>query len=532
MTDVTDRVSAALADRYGIERRLGAGGMATVYLADDRKHNRQVAIKVLKPEIAAVMGAERFLREIETTAGLQHPHILPLFDSGKAGAFLYYVMPFIDGESLRDKIEREIRLSLDEALRISAQVADALSYAHRQGVLHRDIKPENILLSQGHAIVADFGIAKAVTTAGGAQLTRAGFAMGTPGYMSPEQAAGLSDLDARADVYSLAAVCYEMLVGEVAPRWPSDDAVREGRFLKAPNRHRAVLDTLPRPVERTLVRSMAVRIEDRPESAAAFMAGLQSPASSSPSRRYRDTEVDRILARAAELDHTAPTNAGLTLGSVQDAAAQAGIPAKHVRQAAEDLAVPGDADARFLGSPTVIRISRIVDGEVPESEFEAVAEEIRLSLGVEGYLRILIRSMTWRARPPKDTRDWTMEGWVNDMLRGSLESDPPDTRVRVVRRGGRTYIDIEQPVGDLAWSLFGGIIGGVGGGGAAGATALAVTAVLAPVLAVGVGVVSLAGSYGLSRAIYRAVIGRRTRRLAELADRLVDYVRDVVPGAG
>jgi eukaryotic-like serine/threonine-protein kinase len=206
-------LSNALADRYRIERQLGQGGMATVYLAHDLKHDRKVALKVLKPELAAVLGAERFVVEIKTTAALQHPHILPLFDSGTTDGFLYYVMPFIDGETLRSKLNRETQLSVDEALRITTQIADALDYAHRNGVIHRDIKPENILLHDGRPMVADFGIALAVSAAAGGRMTETGLSLGTPHYMSPEQATAEKDITARSDVYSLASVLYEMLAG-------------------------------------------------------------------------------------------------------------------------------------------------------------------------------------------------------------------------------------------------------------------------------------------------------------------------------
>jgi serine/threonine-protein kinase len=211
---VSDRLSAALAERYRIERELGQGGMATVYLAHDLKHDRKVALKVLKPELAAVLGAERFVVEIKTTAGLQHPHILPLFDSGTADGFLYYVMPFIEGETLRDKLNRETQLGVDEAVRIAREVADALDYAHGKGVIHRDIKPENILLANGRPMVADFGIALAVSAAAGGRMTETGLSLGTPHYMSPEQATADKEISARSDVYSLGSVLFEMLAGE------------------------------------------------------------------------------------------------------------------------------------------------------------------------------------------------------------------------------------------------------------------------------------------------------------------------------
>jgi serine/threonine-protein kinase len=213
MTISAERLATALSDRYRIERELGAGGMATVYLADDIRHGRKVAIKVLRPELAAVIGAERFLAEIKTTANLNHPNILPLFDSGEADSFLFYVMPFVEGESLRDRLNREKQLSIDEAVGIATDVASALDYAHRHGVIHRDIKPENVLFHDGRALVADFGIALAAQKAVGGRMTETGMSLGTPQYMSPEQAMGEREVTARSDVYSLGAMTYEMLLG-------------------------------------------------------------------------------------------------------------------------------------------------------------------------------------------------------------------------------------------------------------------------------------------------------------------------------
>ena len=213
MSDITG-LTAALADRYAIERELGTGGMATVYLAKDLKHDRQVALKVLKPELAAVLGAERFVVEIRTTASLQHPHILPLFDSGTAGGFLFYVMPYIAGETIREKLNRETQFGVDDAVRIAREVADALDYAHRSGVIHRDIKPENILLHDARAMVMDFGIALAVSAAAGGRMTETGLSLGTPHYMSPEQATAEKEITPRSDEYSLACVLYEMLAGQ------------------------------------------------------------------------------------------------------------------------------------------------------------------------------------------------------------------------------------------------------------------------------------------------------------------------------
>ena len=231
---VPEQLAASLADRYVIERELGRGGMATVYLARDVRHGRQVAIKVLHPELAAVLGAERFLAEIKTTAALQHPHILPLFDSGTADGQLFYVMPFIDGETLRTRLDRETQLPIADAVQLTREVADALQYAHERGVIHRDIKPENILLQGGHALVADFGIALAVQHAGGQRMTQTGLSLGTPQYMSPEQAMGEKVIDARSDIYALGAVTYEMLVGEPPFTGPSTQAIVARLLSTAP----------------------------------------------------------------------------------------------------------------------------------------------------------------------------------------------------------------------------------------------------------------------------------------------------------
>jgi serine/threonine protein kinase/tetratricopeptide (TPR) repeat protein len=277
-----ERLSAALSDRYRIERELGQGGMAMVYLAEDLKHRRKVAVKVLRSELSAALGPERFLREIETTANLRHPHILPLYDSGEADGFLFYVMPLVEGESLRDRLDREKQLPVDAALQIAREVADALSYAHTRGVIHRDIKPENILLEGGHAVVADFGIAKAVRAAGGESLTRTGTAIGTPAYMSPEQAAGEQDLDGRSDLYALACVLYEMLAGQ--PPFTGATAeilVRQHMAVDAPpitNYRPAV----PAAVAAALQRALAKTPADRFNPVAQFSEALRLGAGASP----------------------------------------------------------------------------------------------------------------------------------------------------------------------------------------------------------------------------------------------------------
>ena len=276
MTAVPEKLAAALADRYRIEREIGQGGMATVYLAEDVKHKRKVALKVLKPELAAVLGAERFVVEITTTAALQHPHILPLFDSGTADGFLYYVMPFIDGETLRSKLDRETQLGVDEAVRIASDVASALHYAHTHGVIHRDIKPENILLHDGRPMVADFGIALAVSAAAGGRMTETGLSLGTPHYMSPEQATAEKQITARSDVYSLGSVLYEMLTGNP----PHVGSSAQQIIMKiVTDTARPVVElrkSVPANVAAAVAKSLEKLPADRFESAKAFGEALSN----------------------------------------------------------------------------------------------------------------------------------------------------------------------------------------------------------------------------------------------------------------
>ncbi len=278
MTDAATRLRAALADRYTIERELGAGGMATVYLAHDLKHDRQVAIKVLKPELAAVLGAERFVVEIKTTAALQHPHILPLFDSGSADGFLFYVMPYVQGETLRSKLDRETQFGIDEAVRITRDVADALDYAHRHGVIHRDIKPENILLHDGRPMVADFGIALALSAAAGGRMTETGMSLGTPHYMSPEQATADKEITGRSDIYSLGSVLYEMLAGEPPHVGHSAQQIIMkiiAEDVQPVTRHRKAV---PANVAAAVAKSLEKLPADRFESAKAFADALGNSA--------------------------------------------------------------------------------------------------------------------------------------------------------------------------------------------------------------------------------------------------------------
>jgi len=269
--DLLDRLRTSLADRYVIKHELGAGGMATVYLAEDLKHRRQVALKLLRPELAAVLGGERFLREIHIAAGLNHPHILALHDSGEVDGLLYYVMPYVAGESLRQRLERQTQLSIEETIETARQVASALDYAHRQGVVHRDIKPENIMLQEGHAVVADFGIARAVRVAGSERLTETGLSLGTPAYMSPEQASGNQDLDSRSDVYSLACVMYEMLAGDPPFTGPTAPAIIARQLVDPVPSLRTVRATVPEELERAIEKALAKVPADRYDTAGAFV---------------------------------------------------------------------------------------------------------------------------------------------------------------------------------------------------------------------------------------------------------------------
>jgi len=271
------RLATALANRYRIERELGAGGMATVYLAQDLRHDRKVAIKVLRPELAAVIGAERFVVEIKTTAALQHPHILPLFDSGTADGFLYYVMPFIDGETLRAKLDRETQLGIDEAVKITVAVADALDYAHRHGVIHRDIKPENILLHDGRPMVADFGIALALSAAAGGRMTETGMSLGTPHYMSPEQATAEKEITARSDVYSLASVLYEMLAGQPPHLGGSAQQIIMKIIAEPVAAVTSLRKSVPANVAAALSKALEKLPADRFASAAQFAEALAKP---------------------------------------------------------------------------------------------------------------------------------------------------------------------------------------------------------------------------------------------------------------
>jgi hypothetical protein len=516
--DIPASLGSALAERYELRRLLGRGGMASVYLAFDKKHHRQVALKVLLPGLVAFLGAERFLKEIEIAAHLTHPHILALYDSGEADGQLYYVMPYVDGGSLRQVLQEEHRLSPERAMAVATPVAGALAYAHRMGILHRDIKPENILFSQGHPVVADFGIAKAVSSAGGVNLTRTGFPIGTPGYMSPEQAAGLTDLDARSDVYSLAVVIYEMLMGELPGRWPTEDEVRAGTFAAPTAAQRRRLTDVGSRIEAALVRGLAIRLDQRTSSPAALIEDLTGPPVEAARRRYSEGEVREIVRRAAEQEASTPTQSGsMTIGGVEALAAEVGIAPEVVRSAAHSLARPtpggGAVGApgiqRLIGGPTRILFERVVPVDLPDEEFPTLVEEIRRILQNVGHVSQLGRSFTWTS--------------ATTSTRRSLE-------VAVSVRAGQTRIIVQENLSNLIGGIFGGIGGGMGGGGMGPIMGLFAGLHMEPLGLIAVIPLWLATTFTVARTAYSRSSRRRAQELEQVADSLAALVRELVPG--
>jgi len=415
MNEIPTRLAAALTDRYRLLEELGAGGMATVYLADDLKHERKVAVKVLRPELAAVIGGERFIAEIKTTAQLQHPHILPLFDSGEVDSFLYYVMPFVEGESLRTRLDRERQLDVDEALHIARAVASALQYAHERDVIHRDIKPENILLHAGEPVVADFGIALAISAAGGGRLTETGLSLGTPHYMSPEQASADRDLSARSDVYSLACVLYEMLAGQPPHTGPTAQSILVRILTEEPRHLEELRPTVPRHVRSVVEKGLEKLPADRFRSAADFRAALDDP-----SFTHERAAVTAAGMRT-RLHEPAATPTAPGLG----------------RRAAIGLGVPLAAAALGLGWLLGRSGGRDVPGEVPVLSF-VVRDSTSIrqpAVGPDGTLAYAERGVLY-ARPAGSTEervlvDETPEGFVGG---GSIS---PDGRWIVFALDGR-----------------------------------------------------------------------------------------------
>ncbi|HEU5185673.1 MAG TPA: protein kinase [Gemmatimonadaceae bacterium] len=377
-------LTTALSGRYTIERALGRGGAAIVYLACDLRHHRSVALKVFQPDLADSIGAQRFLQEIETVARLRHPHILPLYDSGEVNGVPYFVMPYVEGESLRARLERAPRLTVTEAVQIARAVADALDFAHRHGVIHRDIKPENILLEAGHAIVADFGIARAVSAAWGDSVTRTGYAVGTPGYVSPEQASGERDIDGRSDLYSLACVLYEMLAGEPPFTGATAHEVIAKRFVGSFTALRVIRPDVPAEVADAVARALAPAPSDRFSSAAAFAEALTTGVS---------------------IEH-------------------GGLGREHA------------ATSRFVA---VLPFDNLTSD--PENEYfsDGITDDIIAQLSKIAGLRVISRASAMRyKRSPKSLREIAADLGVSYVLEGSVRR--ADKRVRIVAEliDGRT----------------------------------------------------------------------------------------------
>jgi TolB-like protein len=420
--DLLDSLREALADRYAVEREVGRGGMATVFLAEDLKHHRLVAIKVLHSELAAALGAERFLREIEIAARLQHPHILPLYDSGSSAGFLYYVMPYVEGESLRDRLTREKQLPQEDALRIATDVAGALAYAHSRGVVHRDIKPENIMLSGGSAVVADFGIARAVSAAGGAEhLTQTGTIIGTPAYMSPEQATGSNEIDGRSDQYSLACVVYEMLVGEPPFTGPTAQAIIARHSLDMVSPPSIVRNTIPDAVEETILRGLSKVPADRYPTAALFAEALNTP--SAATGAVRRATLAGARARGRPWLRALPVVVGLALVAV------GGVLLSR-RRVVSGSGGAGGLDPRHVAVLYFDDLSRNGGlGYLADGFTEALIDE----LGQVRSLRVISRNGVAPYRRSDAPRDSIARALgVGSLVQGSVE--PAGTRVRVTVR--------------------------------------------------------------------------------------------------
>jgi serine/threonine-protein kinase len=420
VTVASAALAHALHDRYVLERELGRGGMATVYLARDVKHDREVALKVLRPELAAVLGAERFLQEIHISARLDHPHILTLIDSGESDGFVWYVLPFVRGESLRDKLTREQQLSIEEAVRIATQVASALDYAHRHGVIHRDIKPENILLHEGEAVVADFGIALAVRQAGGSRITETGLSLGTPPYMSPEQATGGRELDARSDVYSLGAVVYEMLAGEPPHSGPTAQAVIAKLLTERPTRIRTVRDTVPEGIDTAVAKALAKVPADRFGSAAEFAAALAAPGGGqAPSRRRPRPAVAAGIVGAIALTVIAtvwhpwrrPARAAV---SGADAASVAVLPFDNLTGNPSDRYLSDGMTEEVIGQLAQVRGLKVISRTSTEAlkGTHLTLRQIADTLGVRHVLEGSVRHAGNRIRVAVDLIDATTDAHV------------------------------------------------------------------------------------------------------------------------
>lgn len=527
MTVEADRVARVLAERYRVERDIGSGATATVFLARDLRHDRDVALKVLRPELAAAVGSERFLREIRITARLNHPHILPLLDSGEADGLLYFAAPFMPEGSLR-RLLASAPLTVDVATRICEHVASALDHAHGHDVLHRDVKPENVLFSAGHAVVGDFGLARALDLAGSERLTGTGMGVGTPGYMSPEQAMGKGDLDGRTDVFSLGCVTYEMLVGETPAAWPTHEDVTLGRFTDAPPAHRARLDALPGRLEQTLARGTALRPDDRfatPGTLARAIAEAATGTAKLPDRVARD-----LLERAAAIQLESgsdETPGSMSMGAVEQVAAEVGIPPDQVREAAREMGVlPAPArpapPAQPAGWGEILRtyrhrgdritLERTVEGEVGEGAFGPMVRDIQTILGEAGHASTLGGGLTWSPASPGGTGRRLV--------------------VSVTPADGATTIRLEERYDLEGWRMF---APGMGAGAGALATAAIFIGLLgidAPVVLVILALMAITGALGTANGLLLGNARKRLPLLEATADALEARTRAAITGSG
>jgi eukaryotic-like serine/threonine-protein kinase len=497
---VLDRLAAALADRYRIERELGAGGMATVYLAHDLRHQRDVAIKVLHPDLGAALGGERFLTEIRTTARLQHPHILPLLDSGEADGLLYYVMPLVTGETLRARLERDRQLSIADAVRIAREIASALDYAHRQNVIHRDIKPENVLLHDGQAIVADFGIALAVQSAGGQRMTQTGLSLGTPQYMSPEQAMGERVVDARSDIYALGAITYEMLTGDPPFIGSSAQAIVAKVMTEKPAPPSRLRDTVPDAVEDAVLTALQKLPADRFATAQEFSAALRENGTTSVrrttgSRGARARSASRLawpaalaviaafaawgwLRPPAPIIEALPLRVSVTIPTLGGAST-----ALHRQLALTPdgstllyVALTPDGDNRTMRLVLADTVATVVPGVVPFLGDYVISPDGREFIGSVGFTQMYrypIGGGSGRPLPEGITvgaSAWARDGtiWISassDTERGLVRLGPDGTVTRPfgpesseywmsqVLPGGRTALAVRMPQGFSAGAL-------------------------------------------------------------------------------
>jgi len=405
VSETIERVRAAFAQSYAVEREVGQGGMATVYLARDLKHGRQVALKVLRPELAAAMGGDRFPREIQIVAQLSHPHILPLHDSGEMGGFLFYVMPFVEGESLRQKLKREGRLPMHEAVRILREVTDALAYAHEHGIVHRDIKPDNVMLSGRHAIVTDFGVAKAVSAAGGEKLTTVGLALGTPAYMSPEQAMGETDVDHRSDIYAVGALAYEMLTGEPPFDRATAQAVLSAHVLDAPQDVTEKRENVPPVLGDLIMRCLQKEKADRWQTAEQMLPLLETAATPSGGMTPTDTRPIKATPVAK------PRSRRVLIGSVAAAiVAVAGV--------GSWLALRGEP----APGPERMAVLPIADVSGSDGELvQAMYNQLVVSLGrVPGVTVAPSSAMEIYKTQPKPAADIARELNVGAILEGNV----------------------------------------------------------------------------------------------------------------